>query len=540
MMTLSAGDGIMIPLNDCKGEFLNSIQNLITRNKVIIGGLIFLLLLLAFSFQGTRGLWQPDEGYYVGTAMTMLEKHSFIVPYLGEEEIFLDKPPLLYWGIIASMKMLGQNEFAVRFFHGVCYVATSLIVGLLAMQMFGSRRMMMLSSVVYGTMLVPFIAANVITPDTPLALWTAISALAFWKSITTDKPSASLWKLLLFAALGFGFLAKGPAVMIPLAGMFVFLAMRKQLKAFLWDRWIVAGVAVFAVIGLGWYIFVGCKLEGGFAYFFDNQIWGRLVSGKYKRNHSLAGAYIYLWILIGGALPWCIIWLQKPARNKLSSYLKKEFWLNLVNEPQKLFLISWLLIPLLVLCLASSKLPLYALPLMAPIAIACAKLWSDRIDMIAVKAGIKSVLLGAARFVLVWCAFLLLIKYAVAIYPSERDARALWQEISAHIPAADYEIFTINRRADGLIFYGAKELEHITLKQEPYPTYLKTEQLLEEISEEAREGRDDVLLFLASKTETADQMCLLLSNAGIEFSRIELSRQRWLIVLEPSDYRKTL
>lgn len=499
-----------------------------------------MLLLLAFLFQGTRGLWQPDEGYYVGTAMTMLEKHNFIIPYLGENEIFLDKPPLLYWGIMSSMQIFGQSEFAVRFFHGVCYIATSLIVGLLAMQMFGSRRMMVLSSVVYGTMLAPFIAANVVTPDTPLALWTAVSALAFWKSITTDKPSASLWKLLLFAALGFGFLAKGPAVLIPLTGMFVFLAMRKQLKAFLWDRWIVAGVAIFAVIGLGWYILIGCKLEGGFAYFFDNQIWGRLVSEKYKRNPGLAGAYIYLWILIGGALPWCIIWLQKPARSKLSSYLKKGFWLNLVNEPQKLFLISWLLIPLLVLCLASSKLPLYALPLMAPIAIACAKLWSDRIDMLAVKAGIKSVLLGAARFVLVWCAVLVLIKYAVAIYPSERDARALWREISAHVPAAEYEICTINQRADGLIFYGAKEVEHLTLKQDPYPTYIKTEHLLEEISKEAGKSKDDVLLFLAGKTETADQVCSLLSNAGMEFRKIKLSCNRWLIFLEPTEYRKTL
>lgn len=509
-----------------------------SRNALVFGGLVILLSVLAFLFQGRRGLWQPDEGYYVGTAMTMLDKHSFLIPYLGEDEIFLDKPPLLYWGIISSVNIFGQTEFAARFFHGVCYVATCLAVGLLAWSMFGNRRLMVLSSIVYGTMLAPFIAANVVTPDTPLALWTAISALAFWKSITTTKTAASVWKVVLSCALGFGFLTKGPAVLIPFAGMFVFLMMRKQLKAFLYDIGVVIGIAAFVSIGLGWYIWVGFKLEGGFSYFFDNQVWGRLVSARYKRNPGLGGAAIYLFMLTVGTLPWCVIWLQKPARDRLSKYLKKEFWLNLVNEPQKLFLISWLLIPLLVLCLASSKLPLYALPLMAPVAIACAKLWSDRVDAIAVKAGMKSVMLGSVRFVLVWCTFLLLVKYVVAIYPSDRDCRALWQEISMYVPATDYEVCTINQRVDGLIFYGAAKVEHITLKQDPYPTYLKTEQLQEEISGNVREGEKETLLLLTSKTETADAACSMLSHAGIEFNRIKLSGQRCLIVLRPESYNK--
>ena len=508
------------------------------QNAIVFGGLIVLLSVLAFLFQGWRGLWQPDEGYYVGTAMTMLNKQSFLIPYLGEEEIFLDKPPLMYWGIISSVTIFGQTEFAARFFHGVCYVITCLTVGLLAWSMFGGRRLMLLSSVVYATMLVPFVAANVVTPDTPLALWTAVSALVFWKSITTEKTAASLWKVILFCALGFGFLTKGPAVLIPAAGMPLFLLLRRQLKMFLWDRGIAIGIAAFLFIGLGWYVWIGCKLSGGFVYFFDNQIWGRLVSGKYERNPGLAGASIYLFMLTVGTLPWCVVCLQKPARSLFARYATKAFWLNLVNEPQKLFLISWLLLPLLLLCLASSKLPLYALPLMAPVAIACAKLWSDRVDATAVRAGMKSVVLDSARFVLVWCVFLLLAKYVIAIYPSDRDSRALWQEISKHVPASNYEICTINQRADGLIFYGAEEVEHLTLKKDPYPTYTKTEQLLEEILKEAKEGENNILLFLTSETDTADKTCSILSHAGIEFNRIKLSGQRWLIVLQPEAYNK--
>lgn len=58
-----------------------------TRLKIIIiPAIIGFLLCLAFAFQGRRGIWQPDEGYYVGTAVTMLEKQSLLIPFLGEKE----------------------------------------------------------------------------------------------------------------------------------------------------------------------------------------------------------------------------------------------------------------------------------------------------------------------------------------------------------------------------------------------------------------------------------------------------------------------
>jgi 4-amino-4-deoxy-L-arabinose transferase-like glycosyltransferase len=68
------------------------------------------LIILAFTFQGSRGIWQPDEGYYTGTAVTMLKKDTLLIPYLGEDEIFLDKPPMIYWGIIAGLKLFGHSD----------------------------------------------------------------------------------------------------------------------------------------------------------------------------------------------------------------------------------------------------------------------------------------------------------------------------------------------------------------------------------------------------------------------------------------------
>lgn len=233
--------------------------------------LMLVLCLLAFAFQGSRGIWQPDEGYYVGTAITMLQKDSLLIPYLGEDEIFLDKPPIVYWQIISGLKLFGYTEFAVRFFHGVCFVLTSLITGFLSWEMFKDRKVAFLSAFIYATMVIPFIAANFVTPDTPLALWTIAAVFFFWKSV---QPSSrkKLWQLLMCVAVGFGFLAKGCAVFIPCAGLFAFLAIRKQLFRYFWTRWAIAGFLIFAAVGLGWYFYIGIKIPGSLSYFFDSQI----------------------------------------------------------------------------------------------------------------------------------------------------------------------------------------------------------------------------------------------------------------------------
>jgi hypothetical protein len=90
-----------------------------------------------------------------------------------------------------------------------------------------------------------------------------------------------------------------------------------------------------------------------------------------------------------------------------------------------------------------------------------------------------------------------------------------------------------------LIFYGAKEVEHLTLKDVPYPTFTKTEPLLEEILKDLKDGENKMMLLLAGTNGTADKTCSILSNAGIEFNRIKLSGQRCLIVLQPESYNKT-
>ena len=78
------------------------------------------LLALAFGFQGSRGIYSPDEGYYVSVSQAMAQTGDWLIPRLHQIP-WLDKPPLSLWGIAAGLLVFGQNEWGARAFHALCY-----------------------------------------------------------------------------------------------------------------------------------------------------------------------------------------------------------------------------------------------------------------------------------------------------------------------------------------------------------------------------------------------------------------------------------
>jgi 4-amino-4-deoxy-L-arabinose transferase-like glycosyltransferase len=495
----------------------------------VFGLLVILLSVLGFSFLGGRGIWEPDEGYYIGAAVNMLDKGTYLVPRLGEEgeDIFLEKPPMIYWGIMAGLKIFGHNEFGARAFNAFCYLLTCLSVGLLGFYTFGNRIDATASAFIYATMIIPFIASGFVTPDTPLTLWTTLAAAAFWNSIKPDVRSPAVWKIMLCFAVGAGFLAKGPAALIPWVGMFSYLMVTRQTGRYLFSRWMFAGLAVFCMAGLSWYVYVSIKFPGAAGYFFDNQVWGRLFSEKYDRNPGMKGALIYLPVIILGSLPWLVIWWEKRTLIR-NTFFRKQWRANLASSPQALFLVCLFFVPLCILCLASSKLGLYALPLFPALAVATARLWRQKMPSAVHARMADNIKIYARPAVLIslWIFVLLGVKLGVAHYPTGRDARALWKEISDYLPAEGYEIVMVDEQANGLLFYGVKEVEKVTRRNKPYPTFAVPENITRELNDAATEK----LIFLVQGDCRIAETEKYLEQAGIAFEKISLKNNKVLLI----------
>lgn len=504
----------------------------LSDHQIIISVLIVVaVLILAFAFQGARGIWQPDEGYYVGTAVTMMKNQNYLIPKLGEE-IFLEKPPVLYWGIIATIKTFGQTELACRLFNAVCFALTTALTGLLSFSLFGKKLNALICVFIYATMVVPFTAANFITPDTPLTLWTTASILCFWKSLDANSHRRNLFKMLLYISLGLGFLTKGPAVLISCIGMFVYLLLAGQTKKFFLALWTLPGFLLFIIIGLSWYFYVSAKVPGAAAYFFDNQIWGRLVTEKYHRNPESLKAFIYIPVLLFGSLPWSAVWLENTKQLK-TTILSGNWWKNLPQHPKKLFLLTVFFIPLLILSLASSRLVLYCLPLFPPLAAATSKLWTDKFYSLPHTQNFRPPIKTAA---LSFCWILLLLGsrfWLAEFHNSEKDARALWAEIKPYIPNGKYEIVTLDRRADGLLFYGAMEVENVTRKNNPYPTFSMPEKFETEFVRMFQENHI-YLLIIDDKHEFGIVLDALKKH-NAKTRTIGLKHEKRLLIINPEN-----
>ncbi|HYX29581.1 MAG TPA: phospholipid carrier-dependent glycosyltransferase, partial [Pyrinomonadaceae bacterium] len=73
---------------------------------------------------GSLPLVGPDEPRYAEVAREMLARRDVITPTLGGLPWF-EKPPLLYWLMMISYRVLGVNEYAARLGPALCGLLTA-------------------------------------------------------------------------------------------------------------------------------------------------------------------------------------------------------------------------------------------------------------------------------------------------------------------------------------------------------------------------------------------------------------------------------
>ncbi|MFC6842101.1 ArnT family glycosyltransferase [Xanthomonas theicola] len=167
-----------------------------------------LCTLLAFAFLGLRGIWEPDEGRYTNVALTMLDTGDWISPKRSEEVGHWTKPPLTYWLVASSVEAFGHTPWAARLPIALSFLACMILAGACARRIHPGTGP--LAAIVYGTMIVPFVAGQLVTTDFLLAALQALAVYAYLERRFGGQAHRHGWLLLMWAALGLGFVTKGP------------------------------------------------------------------------------------------------------------------------------------------------------------------------------------------------------------------------------------------------------------------------------------------------------------------------------------------
>lgn len=406
-----------------------------------------LLMLLAFAWQGTRALWDPDEGRYTAVALQMLDSGEWLVPRLSDHQEHLTKPPLYYWSVAASVATFGRSEWAVRLPNALAFVLTGLL--LLALGREFAPRRAWLAPLAWSTSLFTVLAANVASTDTLLALFETAAMYCAWRAHATGD--ARRWHVAMWAAFGLAFLTKGPPALLPMLALLAWRALsgRPLRSLFPWQ-----GLLAFAVLGLGWFIWLLAARPELFTYFAGYEFVDRVFTARHGRHPEWYGPFaVYVPALLLATLPWWL--LSRGWLRTLRDGLRVAAWRQaLAHRPARAFLLLWVVVPLAILCLARSRGVLYALPLAVPLSLLVAR------DLSGPRA-LRS--MARIAFVAAWAVVVLATKGVAAIaLAHEKDARELALALAPALADRPARILFVDETPRfGLRFYSGLPVEEV-------------------------------------------------------------------------------
>ena len=325
-------------------------------------GLLWALALAAlYAGSATVALKEPDEGRNAEVAREMIERGDFIVPHLNGMP-YLDKPVFFFASAAAAIAALGPTEFAARFPSLFFTLATVLLLGALARSRFDTDTAL-LAGLMLATSPLALAFSRIVIFDSVMMFWVSASCIAFHLGWTRDSR---LWPVLGWAAAGFAVLTKGPVgLVLPLLiGIAEAFACGHRLRRMFHP----VGLLVFVLVVAPWFFAVTARQPEFPHYAFVRETFERVATDRMNRTAGVH--YIPAW-LVGGSLPWVVLLLAgwRPLRT---------YWAGRKDRARtEVFLLLWILVPLVFFTLSQSKRPGYILVSIPAVALLSTRILRD-------------------------------------------------------------------------------------------------------------------------------------------------------------------
>ena len=370
---------------------------------------------------GGAPLFDLDEGAFSEATREMFVRGDFISPFVNGAPRF-DKPVLIHWLQAASMSIFGVTPFAFRLPSALAATGWVLLTYAFVARVI-DRETALRAALMLSAALGIMIIGRAATADALLNLWLAAAMFGIYLYFLERKKRCIL---LTHAAMGLGFLTKGPvALLIPGAVGLIFFAMQRELPALLRAAFYPPGLLLLIGIPLPWYILQfqaqGMAFIDGFFGTHNVERFGGSMEGH-------AGSlFYYLPVALLLALPFTTPLLRAVGA------LRQE-----IKNPLGLYLWIWFGFVLVFFSLSGTKLPHYLnYGMTAALILAALALPLLRSEKHSTRA---LTLLPALLFFALLAPLPCLMPEIVASMP-DNDARALLMGVQDLFPAAYFPTF---------------------------------------------------------------------------------------------------
>jgi 4-amino-4-deoxy-L-arabinose transferase len=318
--------------------------------------LIVIYFLVYIAPLGVRPLINQDETRYAEISREMIATGDWVVPRLNGLRYF-EKPVMGYWLNALSIKIFGENAFAVRF-------PSALAVGLSAAMLFfmvrrfsGQDRMAFFSASVFLTCFLVFGVGVYSVLDSMFSTFITGGILSFFYAYSaSNNMRKKLIYLLIFGVFtGLAFMTKGfLAFALPAIIIGPFLLWERKIKDLFLLPWLPVIVAVGVI--LPWALMIHAREPSFWNHFFWIENIHRFSAEDAQHKEPF---YYYIRWLPATIAPWIFL---LPA--VFQGHQKKFFKTPLIR-----YAVCWAAFPFLFFTASEGKLLTYILPCFPAVAI---------------------------------------------------------------------------------------------------------------------------------------------------------------------------
>ena len=254
-------------------------------------------------------LLDDADTVHAEAAREMVLRHDWVTLYANGVR-YLEKAPLMYWGVATSYTLFGVSEWSTRL---------PLMLGVLAMILatYGLGRWALGSAggfdsgLVLATALGPFLFTRFLIPDAAVGLWLTLTFWLFLVSLEQAKPAPwTCWGLAAVCALNV--LTKGLiGLVFPIGAIGLYLLLTGNLRHLLKLR-LLSGTLVFLAVAAPWHILAQLRnpaqgnVRGFLWFYFVNEHINRFLNTRIPRDYDKVPLLLFWALLVLWLIPWTV------------------------------------------------------------------------------------------------------------------------------------------------------------------------------------------------------------------------------------------
>ena len=260
---------------------------------------------------GSPALLDDADATHAQAAQAMLHTGDWVTLHVDGIR-YLEKPPLPYWMAAISMRVFGENSFAVHLPVALTVLGLALLAWRWARRAAGEEAAFF-AALFTLTSAGVFLFTRVFIPDALLALLLGSALYLLLRALDEANPRAAAAAYGMWAALACAVLTKG---LVSLVFFFGAAAIFGGLSG-TWREWKrvrpFSGVLLMLAIAAPWHVLAGLRNTGGanghgfFWFYFINEHVLRFLGRRVPRDYNKLPGYLYWSLHIVWLFPWSLL-----------------------------------------------------------------------------------------------------------------------------------------------------------------------------------------------------------------------------------------